>query len=44
MSINQDYLNRGHGTYVEDDEVVASVAGTVERMNKLISVRAVRSR
>ncbi|KAI0721003.1 exosome complex exonuclease rrp4 [Cerioporus squamosus] len=35
---------RGHGTYVEDEEVIASVAGTVERVNKLITVRAVRSR
>ncbi|KAH9901022.1 exosome complex exonuclease rrp4 [Cubamyces lactineus] len=35
---------RGHGTFVDDEEVVASVAGTVERVNKLITVRAVRSR
>ncbi|EJF65945.1 exosome complex exonuclease rrp4 [Dichomitus squalens] len=35
---------RGHGTYVDNDEVIASVAGTVERVNKLITVRAVRSR
>ncbi|KAH9856973.1 exosome complex exonuclease rrp4 [Lenzites betulinus] len=35
---------RGHGTFVHDDEVIASVAGTVERVNKLITVRAVRSR
>ncbi|KAJ3536252.1 hypothetical protein NM688_g6864 [Phlebia brevispora] len=35
---------RGHGTYVENDEVIASVAGTIERVNKLISVRAVRTR
>lgn len=37
-------LNRGHGTYVDGDEVVSSVAGTVERVNKLITVRAVRTR
>ena len=37
-------LSRGHGTYVDNDEVIASVAGTVERVNKLITVRAVRSR
>ena len=36
--------NRGHGTFVESDEVISSVAGTIERVNKLISVRAVRSR
>ncbi|KII87278.1 hypothetical protein PLICRDRAFT_112567 [Plicaturopsis crispa FD-325 SS-3] len=35
---------RGHGTYVEDDEVIASVAGTVERVNKLVTVRAIRTR
>jgi len=35
---------RGHGTYVDNDEVIASVAGTIERVNKLISVRAVRTR
>lgn len=37
-------LNRGHGTYIDNEEVISSVAGTVERVNKLISVRAVRSR
>lgn len=35
---------RGHGTYVEDDEVIASVAGTVERVNKLITVRPLQTR
>ncbi|PIL24078.1 hypothetical protein GSI_13829 [Ganoderma sinense ZZ0214-1] len=35
---------RGHGTYVDSEEVIASVSGTVERVNKLITVRAVRSR
>jgi exosome complex component RRP4 len=39
-----DVCNRGHGTYVEDEEVIASVAGTIERVNKLITVRAVRTR
>ncbi|KAG5219469.1 exosome non-catalytic core [Salix suchowensis] len=34
----------GHGTYVHEDQVVASVAGTVERVNKLITVRAIRTR
>jgi exosome complex component RRP4 len=38
------YLCRGHGTYVHDQEVIASVAGTVERVNKLITVRAVHTR
>ncbi|EGO20581.1 hypothetical protein SERLADRAFT_476909, partial [Serpula lacrymans var. lacrymans S7.9] len=35
---------RGHGTYVDQDEVIASVAGTIERVNKLVTVRAIRSR
>jgi len=35
---------RGHGTYVDDDEVIASVAGTVERVNKLITVRPLQTR
>lgn len=39
----QSYM-RGHGTYVDGDEVVASVAGTIERVNKLVTVRAVRTR
>jgi hypothetical protein len=34
----------GHGTYVENEEVVASVAGTIERVNKLITVRAIRTK
>ncbi|KAF9460557.1 hypothetical protein BDZ94DRAFT_1324024 [Collybia nuda] len=35
---------RGHGTYVNDEEVIASVAGTIERVNKLVTVRAIRTR
>lgn len=35
---------RGHGTFVEGDAIVSSVCGTVERVNKLVSVRAVRTR
>ncbi|KZT70771.1 hypothetical protein DAEQUDRAFT_667315 [Daedalea quercina L-15889] len=35
---------RGHGTYIDREEVISSVAGTIERVNKLISVRAVRSK
>ncbi|KAL5513266.1 RRP4 [Sanghuangporus vaninii] len=30
---------RGHGTYVDGDEVIASVAGTIERVNKLLTIR-----
>ncbi|KAF9075821.1 hypothetical protein BDP27DRAFT_1211456 [Rhodocollybia butyracea] len=39
----QAYM-RGHGTYVDNEEVIASVSGLVERVNKLITVRAVRTR
>uniref|UniRef100_A0A0B6ZXW5 Uncharacterized protein n=1 Tax=Arion vulgaris TaxID=1028688 RepID=A0A0B6ZXW5_9EUPU len=35
---------RGHGTYMEDECLHASVAGTVERVNKLISVRPLKTR
>ncbi|XP_018414038.1 PREDICTED: exosome complex component RRP4 isoform X2 [Nanorana parkeri] len=35
---------RGHGTYMEDDKLLASVAGVVERVNKLICVRALKTR
>lgn len=34
----------GHGTYVLNGSLYASVAGTVERVNKLLSVKALRSR
>ncbi|RSH81538.1 exosome non-catalytic core subunit rrp4 [Saitozyma podzolica] len=34
----------GHGTYVENDQVVSSVTGTIERVNKLISVKPLKSR
>jgi exosome complex RNA-binding protein Rrp4 len=37
-------VSRGHGTYVDNGEVVASVAGTIERVNKLVTVRALRTR
>jgi len=43
LTSSQAYM-RGHGTYVDSEEVIASVAGTIERVNKLITVRAVRSR
>ncbi|KIK68168.1 hypothetical protein GYMLUDRAFT_155664 [Collybiopsis luxurians FD-317 M1] len=39
----QDYM-RGHGTYVDNEQVIASVSGFVERVNKLITVRAARTR
>eukprot|EP01041_Mallomonas_annulata_P004700 gene4700-9317_t len=35
---------RGHGSYVNGQELLASVAGNTERVNKLISVHPVKSR
>jgi len=43
LTSSQAYM-RGHGTYVDKEEVIASVAGTIERVNKLVTVRAIRSR
>ena len=34
----------GHGTYVEGEQVVSSLAGTIERVNKLVSVKALKQR
>ncbi|XP_045879565.1 exosome complex component RRP4 isoform X2 [Meles meles] len=35
---------RGHGTYMGEEKLIASVAGSVERVNKLICVRALKTR
>lgn len=35
---------RGHGTYVQDENILASVAGTLERVNKLVSVKPLRTK
>lgn len=35
---------RGHGTYIENDSLIACVAGKVERVNKLVSVRPLKTR
>ncbi|OXB73514.1 UNVERIFIED_CONTAM: hypothetical protein H355_012481 [Colinus virginianus] len=35
---------RGHGTYVVEDRLVASVAGAVERVNKLVCVTPLKTR
>ncbi|KAG8725662.1 exosome non-catalytic core subunit rrp4 [Ceratobasidium sp. 428] len=43
ITSSQSFM-RGHGTFVEDEQVIASVAGTVERVNKLVSVKPVKSR
>lgn len=34
----------GHGTFIDQETVISSVAGTIERVNKLVSVRAIRTR
>ena len=35
---------RGHGTVMERDSLKATVAGVVERVNKLVSVRPLKTR
>ncbi|KAJ6651993.1 hypothetical protein lerEdw1_015850 [Lerista edwardsae] len=35
---------RGHGTYLGDEKLVASVAGVVDRVNKLVCVKALKTR
>ena len=35
---------RGHGTYSQEDTLVASVAGVVKRVNKLISVTPLKTK
>lgn len=35
---------RGHGTFMHEDKLHASVAGVVERVNKLICVRPLKTR
>lgn len=35
---------RGHGTYVQSEKLIATVAGFVEPINKLISVKPLRTR
>lgn len=35
---------RGHGTFIEDGHLVAGVAGTVERVSKLVSVKPLNAR
>uniref|UniRef100_A0A3P9J0C0 Exosome component 2 n=1 Tax=Oryzias latipes TaxID=8090 RepID=A0A3P9J0C0_ORYLA len=35
---------RGHGTYVDEEKLTASVAGEVERVDKLICVRPLKTR
>ncbi|XP_025991776.2 uncharacterized protein LOC105198315 [Solenopsis invicta] len=44
ISSQPDFL-RGHGTYVDEDKTLrASVAGILEKVNKLISIRPLKAR
>lgn len=36
--------SRGHGTYVDEEKLTASVAGEVQRVDKLICVRPLKTR
>lgn len=40
----KSYVNRGHGTHVVDDRLVATVCGAVDRVNKLVTVRTLHRR
>lgn len=44
MFIKQINVYSGHGTYVEDDCIKSSVAGVMQKVNKLICVRPLKSR
>lgn len=44
ISVPFSVFPRGHGTYMEDDKLHASVAGVVERVNKLICVKPIKTR
>uniref|UniRef100_A0A131XRC4 Exosome complex component RRP4 n=1 Tax=Hyalomma excavatum TaxID=257692 RepID=A0A131XRC4_9ACAR len=35
---------RGHGTYLDNEQLLSSVAGAVEKVNKLITVRPLKTR
>ncbi|XP_068628494.1 exosome complex component RRP4 [Battus philenor] len=39
----QDFM-RGHGTYTEDDNLKSSVAGVMQKVNKLVCIRPLKSR
>jgi len=45
IPVNQeDNILKGHGTSDQDGEVVATLCGMVERVNKLVYVRTLRAR
>jgi exosome complex RNA-binding protein Rrp4 len=41
---DEDNILKGHGTSDQDGEVVATLCGVVERVNKLVYVRTLRAR
>lgn len=43
ISVQGDFM-KGHGTYVEDGYIKASVAGVKEQVGKLISIKPLKSR
>lgn len=44
LSLHVRSVCRGHGTYVDEEKLVASVAGAVERVNKLVCVTPLKTR
>lgn len=40
----QQGFMKGHGTYVEGEDIKASVAGVIEQVNKLVSIKPLKSR
>ncbi|KAG1056022.1 hypothetical protein G6F46_001142 [Rhizopus delemar] len=43
VTVDQQFM-RGHGTYTDGEGVISSVAGVVEKVNKLLSVRPLKTR
>ncbi|KAG8788874.1 exosome non-catalytic core subunit rrp4 [Serendipita sp. 401] len=43
ITSSMDFM-RGHGTFADGEDVAATVAGTLQRVNKLLSVKPIRSR
>ncbi|KAJ8039470.1 Exosome complex component RRP4 [Holothuria leucospilota] len=43
ITSDSDYM-RGHGTYLDDNKLLATVAGVVETVNKLIHVNPMKTR
>lgn len=35
---------RGHGTYVRDGEIVSSLSGVVQQLNRLLMVKTIKQR